>query len=138
MLLRPGGLPREEIERVLGCKLTQPPADAGDDDGQPLAPGMLVSHYAPRSMVRLNAERIEAGEALLAFGAAAVPGADKAAAVLNLSASGDLNEAAANLFGYLRALDTKQAKGIAVVPVPAHGLGEAINDRLRRAAAARE
>ena len=89
-------------------------------------------------MVRLNAERIEAGEALLAFGAAAVPGADKVAAMLNLSASGDLNEAAANLFGYLRALDTKQAKGIAIVPVPAHGLGEAINDRLRRAAAARE
>lgn len=137
LLLRPGGLPRDDIERVLGCRVTQAPPDAEGDDGQPLAPGMLVSHYAPRSMVRLNAERIEAGEALLAFGAAVVPGADNAAAVLNLSARGDLNEAAANLFGYLRALDTKQAKRIAVMPIPGHGLGEAINDRLRRAAAGR-
>ncbi|HTG07155.1 MAG TPA: L-threonylcarbamoyladenylate synthase [Bradyrhizobium sp.] len=138
MLLRPGGLPRGEIERVLGCALAQPPADADNDDGQPLAPGMLASHYAPRTTVRLNAGRIEPGEALLAFGPAAVPGVDAATAVLNLSARGDLNEAAANLFGYLRSLDTKGARTIAVMPVPHHGLGEAINDRLRRAAVARE
>ena len=138
MLLRPGGLPRGEIERVLGRALVQPPEDTDSDTGQPLAPGMLASHYAPRTPVRLDAERVEAGEALLAFGSYAVPGVDAAAAVMNLSARGDLNEAAANLFGYLRSLDTKGAHTIAVMPVPHHGLGEAINDRLRRAAVGRE
>jgi L-threonylcarbamoyladenylate synthase len=138
MLLRPGGLPREAIERVLGRTLVQPPADADNDSGQPLAPGMLASHYAPRTRVRLNAKRIQAGEALLAFGPAAVPGVDAASAVMNLSARGDLNEAAANLFGYLRALDARAAHAIAVMPVPNHGLGEAINDRLRRAAIGRD
>ncbi len=138
MLLRPGGVPRGEIERVLGRTLVQPPDGADTDTSQPLAPGMLASHYAPRTRVRLNADGIEAGEALLAFGPAAVPGTDSATAVMNLSAHGDLNEAAANLFGYLRSLDTKGAHTIAVMPVPHHGLGEAINDRLRRAAVARE
>jgi L-threonylcarbamoyladenylate synthase len=138
MLLRPGGLPRGEIERVLGRALVQPPEDADSESGQPLAPGMLASHYAPRTPVRLNAERIGAGEALLAFGPAEVPGADSATVVMNLSARGDLNEAAANLFGYLRALDTKAARTIAVMPIPHHGLGEAINDRLRRAAVGRD
>ena len=138
MLLRPGGLPRGEIERVLGRALAQPPADADSDSGQPLAPGMLASHYAPRTQVRLNAISVEPGEALLAFGPAALPGVDAATAVMNLSARGDLNEAAANLFGYLRTLDTRGAHSIAVMPVPADGLGEAINDRLRRAAMARE
>jgi L-threonylcarbamoyladenylate synthase len=138
MLLRPGGVPRGEIERVLGRALLQPPEDANSDTGQPLAPGMLASHYAPRTRVRLNAGRIDAGEALLAFGSNAVPGVDAATAVLNLSAQGDLTEAAANLFGYLRALDAKGARAIAVMPVPHHGLGEAINDRLRRAAVGRE
>ena len=138
MLLRPGGVPRGEIERVLGRSLVQPPDDADNDTSQPLAPGMLASHYAPRTRVRLNADGIEAGEALLAFGPAAVPGTDSATAVMNLSAHGDLNEAAANLFGYLRALDAKGARAIAVMPVPHHGLGEAINDRLRRAAMGRE
>lgn len=138
MLLRPGGLPRDEIERVLGRTLVQPPKDADNDSGQPLAPGMLASHYAPRTRVRLNARSIEAGEALLAFGPAAVPGTDSAIAVMNLSTRGDLNEAAANLFGYLRALDTRAARAIAVMPVPHHGLGEAINDRLRRAAVERD
>ena len=136
-LLRPGGLPRAEIERVLGHALVQPPDDADNDSGQPLAPGMLASHYAPRTRVRLNAERIEAGEALLAFGPGVVTGVE-AAAVMNLSPHGDLNEAAANLFGYLRTLDTKGAHAIAVMPVPHHGLGEAINDRLRRAAMERD
>ena len=139
MLLRPGGVPRGEIERVLGRALVQPPdQDADNDTSQPLAPGMLASHYAPRTRVRLNAERIEPGEAVLAFGSIAVPGVDAATAVLNLSAHGDLTEAAANLFGYLRALDAKRARAIAVMPVPHHGLGEAINDRLRRAAVRRE
>ena len=137
MLLRPGGLPREEIERVLDRKLVRPPPDAESDSGQPLAPGMLASHYAPRARVRLDAASIEAGEALLAFGSP-VAGADMAAAVMNLSARGDLTEAASNLFGYLRALDARRARTIAVMPIPHHGLGEAINDRLRRAAVGRE
>jgi len=137
MLLRPGGLPRGEIERVLGHPLLQPPEDAERGTAQPLAPGMLASHYAPRTPIRLDADRVEAGEALLAFGPDALPGAELAAAVMNLSARGDINEAAANLFGYLRALDARAARAIAVMPVPHHGLGEAINDRLRRAAVAR-
>jgi len=137
MLLRPGGVPRGGIERVLGRALVQPPEYADNDTSQPLAPGMLASHYAPRTRLRLNAEGIETGEALLAFGPAGVPGVDAATAVMNLSAQGDLAEAAANLFGYLRALDAKGARAIAVMPVPHHGLGEAINDRLRRAAMGR-
>jgi L-threonylcarbamoyladenylate synthase len=138
MLLRPGGLPRDQIERVLGRALVQPPDDADSDTSQPLAPGMLASHYAPRTKVRLDAGSVGAGEALLAFGPGAVPGADAAMGVMNLSVRGDLNEAAANLFSYLRALDAREARAIAVMPVPHHGLGEAINDRLRRAAMERE
>jgi L-threonylcarbamoyladenylate synthase len=137
MLLRPGGLPREAIERVLGRALTGVPEPAGSEAGAPLAPGMLASHYAPRTPVRLNAGRVEPNEALLAFGPGIVAGSDGAKAVMNLSARGDLNEAAANLFGYLRTLDTSGAHTIAVMPVPHHGLGEAINDRLRRAAIGR-
>jgi L-threonylcarbamoyladenylate synthase len=138
MLLRPGGLPREEIERALGRPLARLPEEAGTETGQPLAPGMLASHYAPRTPVRLNARRIDAGEALLAFGPGTVGGVEAASVVMNLSTRGDLAEAAANLFGYLRALDARGARTIAVMPVPPLGLGEAINDRLRRAAAGRE
>jgi L-threonylcarbamoyladenylate synthase len=138
MLLRPGGLPRDEIERMLGHKLLRPPEDAGNETSQPLAPGMLASHYAPRTHVRLNAGTVETDEALLAFGPDKVPGVETAVAVMNLSPRGDVSEAAANLFGYLRALDTRGARTIAVMPVPHHGLGEAINDRLRRAAMGRE
>jgi L-threonylcarbamoyladenylate synthase len=137
MLLRPGGLPREAIERVLGHPLQRVPEDAASDDAQPLAPGMLASHYAPRTPVRLNATHIDADEACLAFGPVEANGAHAGKAVMNLSANGDLAEAAANLFGYLRALDAKGARAIAVMPVPHHGLGEAINDRLRRAAIGR-
>jgi L-threonylcarbamoyladenylate synthase len=135
MLLRPGGVPRAEIERVLERKLLQPPSDTEAGSAQPLAPGMLASHYAPRTTVRLNANRLAPGEALLAFGTTTVPGTGTASAVMNLSARGDLTEAAANLFGYLRALDAKGARAIAVMAIPHEGLGEAINDRLRRAAA---
>ena len=138
MLLRPGGLPRGEIERVLGRQLARPPEDADKEAGQPLAPGMLASHYAPRTPVRVNANNVETNEALLAFGPDSVRGAGAATAVMNLSPRGDLAEAAAHLFGYLRILDTKGARAIAVMPVPHHGLGEAINDRLRRAAMGRE
>jgi L-threonylcarbamoyladenylate synthase len=134
MLLRPGGVPRAEIERVLGRALLQPPAESASASAQPLAPGMLASHYAPRTNVRINADKLEPGEALLAFGPETIPGTGASSAILNLSERGDLAEAAANLFGYLRLLDTKGARAIAVMPVPDHGLGEAINDRLRRAA----
>ncbi len=124
-LLRPGGLPREEIERVLGRTLEI----ARTADEAPLAPGMLSSHYAPKARLRLNATAAEPGEALLAFGPA------PASAALNLSERGDLVEAACNLFSHLRALDASGAETIAVMKVPRKGLGEAINDRLRRAAA---
>ena len=127
-----------EIERVLGHALQRLPEDAGGDNAQPLAPGMLASHYAPRTPVRLNATHVEPGEALLAFGSDPIAGTDKALAVMNLSARGDLNEAATHLFGYLRTLDAKGGRAIAVMGVPTHGLGEAINDRLRRAAIGHE
>ncbi len=128
-LLRPGGLPRAEIERVLGRSLALPAVS--EDDEAPRAPGMLASHYAPKAPVRLNAAAPRAGEALLAFGVA--PAFD--GVTLNLSPRGDLIEAAANLFSHLRALDSSGVKSIAVMPVPHDGLGEAINDRLARAAA---
>jgi L-threonylcarbamoyladenylate synthase len=129
-LLRPGGLPRAEIERVLGSPLADPPR--GD---APTAPGMLVSHYAPKARLRLNADGARPGEALLAFGP--LPEHVEARTTLNLSACGDLVEAAANLFSHLRALDRGGAKIIAVMTVPREGLGEAINDRLEHAAAPR-
>jgi L-threonylcarbamoyladenylate synthase len=137
MLLRPGGLSRERIETVLGASLARLPAEAESDDSQPLAPGMLASHYAPRANVRLNARDVAPGEALLAFGPARLPGLEAAVAVMNLSPTGDLDEAAANLFGYLRALDARGPRAIAVMAIPEEDLGEAINDRLRRAAVAR-
>ncbi|MCF2525589.1 L-threonylcarbamoyladenylate synthase [Bradyrhizobium sp. G127] len=136
MLLRPGGLPREDIERVLGEKLSRPPEEAAADESHPLAPGMLASHYAPRKAVRLNARDVKADEALLAFGPRMISGADKTH-VMNLSEAGDLVEAAANLFGYLRELDAGGSRAIAVMTIPDEGLGEAINDRLRRAAVPR-
>ena len=127
-LLRPGGLPREQIERVLG----QPLAMAAMADDAPLAPGMLSSHYAPKARLRLDADAARPDEALLAFGPAPAAGV-----TLNLSPRGDLIEAAANLFSHLRALDASGAQRIAVMKVPHEGLGEAINDRLARAAAPR-
>jgi L-threonylcarbamoyladenylate synthase len=136
-LLRPGGLPRETIERVLGRPLAQPPSEFASDDEAPLAPGMLASHYAPRTRLRLEADGVNAGEALLAFGAPLAEGAEHAAIVLNLSPRGDLVEAAANLFSHLRTLDAAGTAVIAVMPISHKGLGEAINDRLARAAAPR-
>lgn len=122
-LLRPGGVPAEALEAIVG-PLAQP-------EGGPLkSPGQLESHYAPVLPVRLDATEARAGEALLAFG-------PSAAGDLNLSPTGDLVEAAANLFSFLRRLDRKGRTGIAVMPIPERGLGRAINDRLRRAAAPR-
>lgn len=125
-LLRPGMIARREIEGVLG----RPVPDLHSVDA-PKSPGQLLRHYAPATPLRLNAETVAPGEALLAFG---TPCPGPAVKTLNLSATGDLIEAAANLFAYLRALDDWGARGIAVMPVPDDGLGEAINDRLRRAA----
>jgi L-threonylcarbamoyladenylate synthase len=135
-MLRPGAVPRAAIERVLQEKLREAP-DAAAAGTAPRAPGMLKSHYAPRTPLRLDVGRVEPGEALLAFGPVLAAGAERAAKVLNLSARGDLVQAAANLFLYLRVLDAVGASAIAAMPVPAEGLGEAINDRLRRAAAPR-
>jgi len=127
-LLRPGGVAREDLESLLG-----PLAAAGHGDAAPRSPGMLASHYAPRLPLRLEAREARPGEALLAFGALAPAGA-----ALSLSPTGDLVEAAANLFAMLRALDRPEFSAIAVMPVPESGLGHAINDRLRRAAAPRD
>jgi L-threonylcarbamoyladenylate synthase len=134
LLLRPGAIARSEIERVLGAPLS---AAALPQDDAPIAPGQLASHYATRARLRLAATDVQQGEALLAFGAKLPPGAERAVRVLNLSARGNLVEAAANLFSHLRALD-QAADRIAVMPVPREGLGEAVNDRLARAAAPRE
>jgi len=123
-LLRPGGIAREEIENLLVRTLATPrPSDA------PVAPGQLESHYAPHAALRLDAKTRHPGETYLGFG--------KRNGDRNLSPSGDLIEAAANLFRMLHELDETGAKSIAVAPIPHRGLGEAINDRLRRAAAPR-
>jgi len=136
-LLRPGGLPRGDIEGALGHALAEAPAGSTDPDA-PLAPGLLASHYAPKARLRLDATSVRAGEALLAFGPSLPAGSEAAARVLNLSPAGDLVEAAANLFSHLRSLDALHPPAIAVVPVPHSDLGEAINDRLARAAAPRD
>lgn len=125
-LLRPGGIGPEELEAFLG----RPIRRAIQCPDAPRSPGQLESHYAPTLPVRLNADRAGPGEALLGFGAAP-------AATLNLSPSGDPVEAAAHLFAMLRALDRPEFKAIAIMPIPEEGLGLAINDRLRRAAAPR-
>jgi L-threonylcarbamoyladenylate synthase len=137
VLLRPGGLPRAAIERALEQKLAYAPAGSPHIEEAPLAPGMLGAHYAPRTRMRLDVSRVDPGEALLGFGRRPAEGAGGALKVLNLSARGDLIEAAANLFSHLRTLDAAGAPVIAVMPVPHEGLGEAINDRLRRAATPR-
>ncbi len=131
-LLRPGGIAAGEIEAVIGMKLLRGGAVGVE------APGMLASHYAPGAAVRLNAGTVAEGEALLAFGSQRAEGWRHAAAFLNLSVSGDLREAASNLFAYMQDLDRSGARTIAVEPIPLDGLGEAINDRLSRAAAPRD
>ena len=129
-LLRPGGATREAIEAVVGPVALSDAIPNGTAAHK--SPGQLASHYAPARPVRLNATSVAADEGLLAFGPRPPAGANQ---VLNLSASGDLTEAAANLFAHLRALDQPANARIAVMPVPQTGLGLAINDRLRRAAA---
>ncbi len=129
VVLRPGGVTTEELRAFGDVRRagSQSPVEA---------PGMLASHYAPEAPVRLDVDEVRQGEALLAFGPKRVPGADRAAIIENLSESGDLRQAAARLFAALRALD-QAGVPIAVEPIPAEGLGEAIRDRLARAAAPR-
>lgn len=125
-LLRPGGISVELLEDALGQKKVAP-----FDNAAPItAPGQIKSHYAPGAFVRLNADGTENDEVLLGFGPMECD--------LNLSKSGDLSEAAANLFRHLHALDQRQVATIAVAPIPEKGIGKAINDRLRRAAAPRD
>jgi L-threonylcarbamoyladenylate synthase len=129
-LLRPGGATREAIEAVIGAIAVSDALPSGESARK--SPGQLQSHYAPARPVRLNATTVGADEGLLAFGPTAPSGAMLA---YNLSPSGDLGEAAANLFAQLRLLDRPGIGRIAVMPIPETGLGLAINDRLRRAAA---
>jgi L-threonylcarbamoyladenylate synthase len=129
-LLRSGGIARAEIEKVAGRL-------SSTDTNEIFAPGMMASHYAPRTAMRLDANDVRANEALLAFGAQMPANAGQAVKILNLSPRGDVIEAAANLYAQLRALDLVNASAIAVAPIPQEGLGEAIRDRLQRAAAPR-
>ena len=129
VLLRPGGITQEDLEAALG-----PLATAAGAPATPRSPGRLASHYAPRLPLRIDAASVRADEALLSFGAHRLSGF---AAECNLSPGGDLVEAAANLFAMLRALDRPDFTGIVAMPVPETGLGRAIMDRLRRAAAPR-
>ena len=130
VLLRPGGVTLESLAEAFGHVAT-----SAADEQAPRSPGRLPSHYAPSLPMRLDATTARPGEALLAFGPEAPPGF---AEILWLSRTGDLAEAAANLFAMLRQLDRPDFTGIAVMPIPERGLGRAINDRLRRAAACRE
>lgn len=127
VMLRPGAIAREAIEATIGPLVERHSRILS-------APGMLASHYAPRARLRLNATETAPGEALLAFGDTTL----HPRVICNLSPSGDLREAAANLFGMLRRLDETGVDVIAVMPIPDMGLGEAINDRLKRAAAPRD
>jgi L-threonylcarbamoyladenylate synthase len=129
-ILRPGGILPEAISAVLGHEVNWRQSDETSKQGHK-SPGQLSSHYAPYLPVRLNAEKAEPGEVLLGFGPSAPADSH------NLSPTGDLTEAAANLFAALRAADRPDHRGIAVMPIPDTGLGLAINDRLRRAAAPR-
>ena len=129
-LLRPGGATREAIEAVIGPVALSDAIPSGNAARK--SPGQLASHYAPARPVRLNATSVAGDEGLLAFGPRPPAGARR---TLNLSPQGDLTEAAANLFAHLRALDRPDIACIAVMPLPKTGLGLAINDRLRRAAA---
>jgi L-threonylcarbamoyladenylate synthase len=130
-LLRPGAISCEALEKALGSPVVVETTISAD---APMAPGALASHYAPRAKLRLEAKHVGEGEAALDFGGVLGGGS---AAGLDLSPSGDLTQAAANLFAHLRALDAAGAGQIAVAPIPERGLGAAINDRLRRAAAPR-
>lgn len=132
-MLRPGGLSAEEIEAATGLSVIRPMGSHATIE----APGMLASHYAPDATVRLDVAQVHPGDALITFGGLRPAGIESARLVLDLSPAGDLSEAAANLFDYLKTADASGTGRIAVTPIPQTGLGEAINDRLQRAAAPR-
>jgi L-threonylcarbamoyladenylate synthase len=135
VILRPGGVTRQEVSACLaavGLELAPVMPASGDD--QPASPGMLASHYAPLTKLEMNVTAARPGMELIGFGDVAGAGT----AGLNLSPDGDLTEAAANLFDMLHRADENDSAVIGVAPIPAHGLGEAINDRLRRATAPRD
>lgn len=132
-LLRPGGLDATEIERLLDRPVIRPETAGATIE----APGMLASHYAPGAAVRLDATDVRSGEALIRFGGDRIANEEQAAVILDLSPTGSLREAAANLFDYMKRADASGAATIAFGPIPSEGLGEAIIDRLQRAAAPR-
>lgn len=133
-LLRPGGVSREAVERITGLR----PDSPMDSPDAPRSPGMLASHYAPLAPLHMNATQPPREHAVLTLGPQKIVGEGHSGAVFNLSERGDLREAAARLFSALRELDATRPVAISVVPIPMQGLGEAINDRLARAAAPRE
>lgn len=132
-LLRPGGLAVEDIEACIGRRVIRQEAAGAAIE----APGMLASHYAPTAAVRLNAQEIGPGEVFVNFGNQPVAGTDRAIALFDLSPEGSLRQAAASLFAIMKMADQLPSRGIAFAPIPRHGLGEAINDRIARAAAPR-
>jgi L-threonylcarbamoyladenylate synthase len=135
MILRPGGVTREEVSACLAAvDLELASTMPSPGDARPASPGMLASHYAPRAALEMDVTAARSGMELIGFGE--IEGAGRAA--LNLSPDGDLAEAAANLFDMLHQADNGRSAVIGIAPIPAHGLGEAINDRLRRAAAPRD
>jgi len=133
-LLRPGGIAADALTDVTGLAVERKQTNGAAVE----APGMLASHYAPDAAVLLDATRVEPGDALIRFAGTPVQGMERAKLVLDLSPTGDLAEAAANLFDFMKKADASGTAHIAVSPIPEHGLGEAINDRLRRAAAPRD
>lgn len=133
ILLRPGGIAREAIEKVLGFAL-----EDAMPGGKIAAPGMMASHYAPDMPVLLDARHVARSQALITFGDVVIDGSDACIFAENLSPSGDLAEAASNLFAALSRANAAKPSAIAVAPIPTNGLGEAINDRLKRASAPRE
>lgn len=136
-ILRAGVIAPEEIAEAAGFD-RQDVAELQGATGVLMSPGMLSSHYAPRALLRLNARDVVPGEALITFAGQALPGQERAVIVLDLSPSGDLAEAARELFGLLHRADASGAESIAVAPIPDHGIGAAILDRLTRAAAPRD
>jgi L-threonylcarbamoyladenylate synthase len=130
--LRPGGIPFEEMSATLDTRITRDVIS-----GPLISPGLLASHYAPLAPVRMNCTKFREGDAILAYGNIETTEFPASSPLYNLSPSGDLRQSASNLFSALRTLDAFQPKAIAVMPIPSTGLGEAINDRLSRAASPR-
>lgn len=134
MILRHGVITPDDLSALVGTEVT---GTSPTSDTAPTSPGQLSSHYAPRARVRLNADKVDEGEVLLTFGGKTVPGIQTARLTLDLSPTGSLSEAAHNLYNALMQADETKPSSIAIVEIPEHGIGLAINDRLKRAAAPR-